>query len=77
MAAVTLRCQACGSEFLAARQHARWCSDRCRMAYSRRRLDYPEDLPRLAWLETGRDAELGLCAFLRVIWRIEDGKRAA
>lgn len=35
MAATVCRCEGCGAEFVAARRHARWCGDACRMAKRR------------------------------------------
>lgn len=35
MAATLATCVGCGSDFVASRSHAQWCSDRCRKATSR------------------------------------------
>jgi hypothetical protein len=51
MAATVARCAGCGGEFAAARSHARWCSDRCRIAAKRQ--TGSNELARLADLTRG------------------------
>jgi hypothetical protein len=36
VAATVCRCEGCGREFIAARSHARWHSDACRIAHARK-----------------------------------------
>jgi hypothetical protein len=50
MAATLCRCEWCGSDFVASRKHARWCSDACRKAAKRSRTKtlpgWPRDFDR-------------------------------
>ena len=81
MAAVVLPCQrpGCGTEFVASRKHAKWCSDRRRVAHARRPPNsdpanlagLPADFEERAWRAADGDGIGALIAALIVLWQLD------
>ena len=84
MAAETRKCEQCGEEFTPRREHARFCSARCRVAWNRQHVgDPPAEEGALGWTIAGMrdttdrllraralDAPHGFAAISEAVWWI-------